>query len=215
MWRQSSRVLFLLVVTCATNPVAGESVEYDIDAGASWVHVLVFKSGVLSGLGHNHVVAVTELEGSFEAATELRDSTGTIRFDVAELVVDDDALRNELGDDFAGEVKEKDKQGTRKNMLGPKLLDADNHELIEVEVRSLESLEDGWVVNASFVVRGQAFPFSVPATIAVDDNALRASGEFELSHGDIGLKPFSAAFGTLKVHPVMKIQYQVTAKPVR
>src|SRR5205807_981076 len=78
--------------------------------------------------GHNHVIASHSLSGTVYVPGDLMRASFEIHVPVAELSVDEVALREREGSaDFPPEVPEAARQGTRRNMLGAALLDGERH----------------------------------------------------------------------------------------
>ena len=91
---------------------------YGVESSLLTIHV--YRDGRLKRLGHNHVISSTQLSG-------LVDRDGADLFlAVATLAVDDPALREAAGARFDTTPKPADIEATRRNLLGPKLLDAAN-----------------------------------------------------------------------------------------
>lgn len=204
-------IIFLLLLS--SSPSKGADLQtYAIDSEESWIRVLVYRAGLMSGLGHNHVVSSHDINGIIKCTTELQDVSVMMYFPVATLVVDNAELRDLEGEDFPGHLSEKDIQGTRRNMLGRKLLDADN--FAEIQIRSthfsgeLESL----TVVAEIDIAGRMSSITFPASVSRTDEKLLISGIARVSHKDLGLKPVSAGFGTLRVHQDMTIRFELIAR---
>ena len=113
-------------------PPGGAGV-YRIDPSASRLRLLVYRSGSLAQLGHNHVIETSALSGWVLVAAPAEKSSLRLQFAPGDLIVDDPAARREEGTDFAEEVSADARAGTRSNMLGDKLLDADRHPLVAVQ----------------------------------------------------------------------------------
>jgi len=131
-------------------------------------------------------------------------------------------------------VSEQAKAGTRRNMLGPALLDAEHHTEIVLRAVRLEpavggtaaargtaTMADGaapastpsdsvraWVEST---VRGQVRTFAVPVRYHLTDGELHAAGEFPLKQSELGLTPFSALLGALQVQDEMQVSFKVIA----
>ena len=109
-WLLAWRLLLLSGVGSAQD--AAE--RYVVDAAQSDVHWLVYKAGALARLGHNHTIAVGDLSGDVAVnRDDLAKSLFDLRFSVADLVVDDPALRSTLGEEFASVPTAEDIAGTR------------------------------------------------------------------------------------------------------
>jgi hypothetical protein len=59
---------------------------------------------------------------------------------------------------------------------------------------------------------GRSIPLTVPTVVKVDGDALTATGEFELDHADLGMKPFTALAGALSVGETLSFTYTITAR---
>ena len=206
--------IFLLVFTqlsaSAEQHAAGRFV---ISTDKSWIRVLVMRAGLLSGLGHNHVVASHDIAGTIDFASRFGESAVEFEFPVTKLEVDDPESRDAEGDEFSGRVSEKDIRGTRKNMLGQQLLRAETYPLIVVRSTTVSGTIDQMTVTADVEILGHTRSIVFPATASVTNQQLEVSGEMRITHADLGLTPFSAAFGTLKVADEMTIRFLVVAYP--
>jgi len=175
--------------------------------------VLVYRAGLLSGLGHNHVIASHDLSGILECDEQLENTRVEMSFAVDSLVVDATDDRKLEGADFAKQVSAKDIGNTRKNMLSRKLLDAINQPLIRIQTTSVEGDIASLLVSADVTVAGRTNSISFAASATLSGEEIIVSGNASVSHKDLGLKRFSAAFGTLKVHENMTIRFEIVATP--
>src|SRR5688500_12368587 len=85
---------FAALLACggAAAQEAGE--RYVVDAAQSDLHWLVYRAGAFSRFGHNHTVAVGDLRATVLVdRDDLAKSQLELQFSVANLVVDDPALR--------------------------------------------------------------------------------------------------------------------------
>src|SRR5437868_1485450 len=69
------------------------AVVYEVNPQASAVHILVYRSGTLARLGHNHVMTVAALSGRAWINPEPGKSGFELSFPVAQLSVDDPEAR--------------------------------------------------------------------------------------------------------------------------
>ena len=91
---------------------------FQIDAARSDIHLLVYRAGLISQLGHNHVVSVGDLKGTIYLHPGLDHSKVELEIPVDRLIVDDPALRRQEGEAFSTQPSKEDIEGTRANMLG-------------------------------------------------------------------------------------------------
>jgi len=194
---------------------ADEPLVYAVDSAASDIHWRVYKAGTFARFGHNHVVSVGEVSGEVMRQADSGAATFELTIPVTGLVVDDPQLRSRDGEGFASKPSEDDIAGTRENMLGDKVLDASNHPMLLVHGR----LEAGALEEATLAVTveilGRTIQVSVPCSITVEENVLMASGEFRLTHAELGMEPFSIMLGALAVAPELDFSFAVRATLVQ
>jgi hypothetical protein len=51
----------------------------------------------------------------------------------------------------------------------------------------------------------------VPTAVTIQGNELRAQGEFELNHSDLGMQPFTVMLGALAVGEKISFSYDIKA----
>jgi polyisoprenoid-binding protein YceI len=185
---------------------------YTVNAAESLVLLHVYRGGALARLGHNHVVASKHLRGRLWAHPNLARSGFELSFPVAELIVDDPKLRAAAGPDFQSEVKPADKEGTRKNMLRPEVLDAERYP--EVTMRSVRvgGSPEAPKITAQLTIRDASREIEVPAKIDRNARRLRATGAFDINQSEFGMKPFSVGLGALEVQDRLHIEFDVVAE---
>lgn len=189
---------------------AQQAREYTIDPGGSDIHWLVYKAGTLSRLGHNHVISVAGLTGRVTVnGGDLGKSQFELSFPVASLVVDDPKLRSGLGADFASVPTADDVAGTRKNMLTDKVLDGEKFQTISVKGTGPSGTSESQMMKITVQLLGNSIELAVPTKVVVSGSTVTASGEFELTHAALGMKPFSVMLGALQVADNMKFAYRI------
>lgn len=186
---------------------------YDIDATASHVHVRVFRGGPMARLGHNHVMSVQGLRGRiWVQPRSLARSGFELRFPVAAVVVDDRAARSALGsDEFPPDIPDKDKAGTRTNMLRTEVLDGAKYPLIELRSIRVEGALPQPTIVAAITLKGMTREVRVPTKLSIDAQRVRAEGAFAIKQTDFGITPFSVAMGAVQVQDELQIRFDLTA----
>ena len=190
-----------------------EGERYVVDPAQSDFHWLVYKAGAFSRFGHNHTIAVGDLSGNVLVnRDDLAKSQFDLQFGVGQLVVDDPALRSTLGDDFSSVPKPDDIAGTRKNMLSERVLDGEKYP--QIRITGTGPMMTGGTQELAVKVEmlGRVIDLKVPTAVTIDGDQLRAKGEFELNHADLGMQPFSALAGALQVGEKLSFTYDVTAQ---
>jgi polyisoprenoid-binding protein YceI len=186
---------------------------YTVDPAQSDLHWLVYKAGALSRLGHNHTIGVGDLVGRVRAnPANLAASSFELEFAVANLVVDDPMLRRSLGAEFESVPSANDIEGTRGNMLGERVLDAEKHPKIRIVGTGPITKDNASSLTVKVELLGRTIDLTVPTQVTIDDQQLKATGEFELNHADLGMKPFSVMAGALQVGEKLSFSYSITAR---
>jgi hypothetical protein len=200
--------LLALLSACRTPPAVEQrgsapvaatvsgSVLYSVDDAASQVLLQVYREGPMASLGHNHIIAVRELHGSVQLHDDMSRSSFEMQFPVTALAVDEPELRTQSGPDFSSIVSDSAREGTRSNMLGEKLLQAASNPGITLKSEHVTTAGTGWMVLE-------------------EGDQLTASGEFAVLQTSLGLTPYSALFGALRVADEIKVRFRIVAQRVR
>jgi polyisoprenoid-binding protein YceI len=213
--RSSIRLSVLLCLLGAGAAAHAVDKTYAIDAAASDVHWLVYKAGTFSRLGHNHVIAARNIQGNVTVdAANSANSKFEIVIPVAQIEIDNAALRGGLGQDFASVPSVDDIAGTRKNMLGERVLAGDMFPAIRLTGTGLSGAAPAQTLKVKVEILGRVVDLVLPTTIGVSPDLVEASGQFELDHADLGMQPFSVMMGALQVAPKLSFSYHIVARPV-
>lgn len=191
-----------------------QTVSYEIDSAESQVYWLVYSAGALSRLGHNHAISTPALTGMVEVAPQISLSSFSVEIPVATLVVDDPVLRAQLGGEFSGNPSADDIAGTRRNMLSERLLNADQHPILRISGTGPQGETGVQTLALSVEIAGTTAEVIVPANVSIEGSTVTAEGTFRLTHEALGLRPFSALMGTLKVAEEMDFHYRIVARRV-
>jgi polyisoprenoid-binding protein YceI len=188
--------------------------HYRVDDQASQVLILVYRDGRMARLGHNHVLRVRQLSGEVVVPKQIANTTFTLEFPVAALSVDETALRAEQGEDFKATIDAASIDGTRGHMLGDRLLDAAHFPVIRLQSGPLSDDGEHWTATISITVRDHVSTVVVPVSLTMNSESLTASGEFDLSHSQLGLTPYSVGLGAIRVAETMHVRFRVLARHV-
>ena len=177
------RNLFLLMTALAlTASMPGQaqesatSQEFRIDSNASRLRVLAAPDGPLKRFGHYHVISHNDISGVVMVAANPLDSTIVLEINVAGFAVDDPELRALEGEDFEGEVPQKDIDGTGANMLGEKLLNAEQFPTIRIQSTAIEGSMPDVNIVATVTVTGIENTVTFPASIEKTWEAIFSNG---------------------------------------
>ena len=212
--RRAAAVLGLIGLISSGVAAAQGGVDlYVVDASQTYLLWLVYKAGAFARLGHNHTIAVGDLSGTVAVnAADSSKSQFDLAFAVADLVVDDPALRRTLGDDFASVPSADDIEGTRNNMLSERVLDGQKHPQIRITGTGPMAVGGKQELAVKVEMLGRTIDLKVPTEVTIAGDDLRARGEFELNHADLGMKPFSVMAGALQVGEKLSFTYDIRAR---
>ena len=174
--------------------------------------IYVYRAGRLARFGHNHIITSRDVQGFLYEAKD-GSSRLDLYFPVDSLSIDEPELRAAAGADFASQPSDGDIAGTRKNMLGERLLDAAQFPFVVVSGRTSGGTADAPDLDLTLTVRGISHSTRTTTRIEHDGDTLRASGELHLSHAELGLEPFSALGGALSVQDGFDVRYRIAAHP--
>lgn len=176
------------------------------------LEVLVFRGGALARLGHNHVIASRSMTGTAWVPEHPAEASFEIHVPVQEFTIDDAKLRADEGPDFAAEVPDSAREGTKKNMLSEAMLDGARYPEIVLRSRRLDTTGEGLLAQVSVSVRDQVHTVAVPLRYELRADELLVRGEVRLKQTDIGLTPFSLLGGALRVEDEMTVKFSVLAR---
>jgi hypothetical protein len=186
--------------------------HYRIDAERSQVLILVYRDGPMARLGHNHVLSLRGLSGYVSMLSGDVGESFSLQFPVAAMSVDEPALRAEQGDDFSAAVDAASIDGTREHMLSEKLLDAMRFPNIRVRSQELRAEGDHWIATLQITVRDHVSMVEAPVALVANQEQVSASGEFDLTHAQLGLTPYSVGLGALRVAETIHVRYRLLAQ---
>jgi len=180
----------------------------------SEIRVLVFRAGLLAGFGHNHVILTSDIAGGIEITEDPSASSVELTIPVESFEVDNKEARLEEGEQFERALSEKDILGTRDNMLGPRQLDSASFPSITIRSQSWSGEFPDMIVKAEITVRDHAQELDFPALVSVSDDQIVVTGIVAMTHEQLGLEPFTAVLGGLRVRDEMEIRFLITARRV-
>jgi hypothetical protein len=202
----------------AEAPLPHLGIPYDIAPAESLLTILVFRAGPLASAGHNHVIASHTLSGTIYVPQDVAGTSFEVHLPVDSLTVDETSLRAaQNSPDFPPDVPESAREGTRRNMLGAALLDAEASP--QIVLRALRSADSSSLPGEAGVlqarievsVRGHAHTLLVPVRYGHGVATVTASGDIALKQSELGLTPFSAMLGALQVQDEMRVRFQIVA----
>lgn len=188
--------------------------QYQIDQDSAFAAVIVRNddSKLLSRLGHDHVIRASRFDATVVVDEERPEALNlTLSFPVDALIVDADEDRRRASLD--GSVSDKDKKATRDNMLAKGQLFAKKFQTITFRVDGANPTSgQEWILNANLTVRDKSFDFPFAVQVSFEPR-LRVFGKADLTHSNLGLKPYKAPMGALRNREELTFMLQVEADP--
>lgn len=200
----------LILIAClmlSAWPVKAQKARtYTIVAGESSFWVFVPKTGLLSGLAHDHEIGVKSFTGKI-VVPESGASGGSLELDI-------DAKSLAVLDKKPSE----DDKKKIYNSMHNEVLESAKYQKISFKSVSVADVKQAGADTYSFTLNGDLTLHGVTKRIAVALTAkitpqqLRASGKYTLKQSDYGIKPYSAAGGTIKVKNEVIVNFDIVAK---
>jgi len=189
---------------------AGPSEAFEV-TGAQ-LAVRVYRDGPMAKFAHNHLVTSTAVTGRIELREPRTASTFRLELPLESLVVDEEQARAAAGEDFAAPVPAKDREGTRRNLLGEQLLNAARQPVLTMTADSIAGGPENFTVQLRVSLRGEERVIAVPVMITADSENLRLHANMKLRHADLGLVPFTAGLGAIRVRDDFEIDCRLDAR---
>jgi polyisoprenoid-binding protein YceI len=180
------------------------AVHYAIDPASSRFTVRAFTAGLLSGFGHNPVIAIRDFSGEVNFASDnLAGSSVGITIQAGSFEVQND-------------VSEKDLREITHTM-NDQVLEVKRFPEIAFESRQVSGMRLGeslYVakIEGDLFLHGVTRPQTISANVAPSEDKLRAYGEFSIKQADFRIKPVSVAGGALKLKDELKLSFDIIAK---
>lgn len=227
-------VIGLLVVTGACAPMSAPGVSSPereppgfpapdpqrgavlrIDPTRSRIAVDVYRDGVAARLGHDHVV-VARPQGFVQLQASTGRATAALYLTPADFRVDEAGDRAASGRVFASTPDADAIEQTRRNMLGPAVLDAVRHPHVVLLVSNLTASDRAangaitGIVNVEVAGRSARLP--IAATFVRDrDGNVVVSGTQTVAQSALSLQPFTVLGGMLAVRDELDIHFSIVA----
>jgi hypothetical protein len=183
---------------------------YRLDAEATQIDVVVRRDGPLARFGHDHVVTVREAEGFLLLAEPESGSRADLRFAVERLEVDETEARRRHGLDAGPDAT--DVEGTRDNLLRH-VLDAEAWPWVTVSLGAFKRTDEHWSAEAVIDINGRRHAARLPFTLRLDQGVPTVEGFAVLHQTELGLQPFSALGGGLRVADPLELHFRLQGAP--
>jgi polyisoprenoid-binding protein YceI len=188
--KKSTAFTILAILVSVAGPVFANTEGRPIDNAHSTMTVYVYKTGILSGLAHNHEIEAPiesgEVNNSERPSVELRVNSGKLR-----------VLDPEVSDGTRAKIKA--------TMQSSEVLDVGQFPEIHFQSTGVEAGTDHWVVHGNLDLHGQTHPISFE--VALKDGLYQ--GAAVLKQSGFGITPVKIAGGTVKVEDEIKVVFSI------
>jgi polyisoprenoid-binding protein YceI len=180
------------------------TVRYQIDGKSSKFTARAFATGLLSAFGHDPTIAMPEFEGEILVnPNALEQSSLSLVIHADSLIVTDD-------------INEKDRNEINRRMHD-EVLESNGYGEVIYECSKLTASKTGegqyWVaLNGELSMHGVTRSQPVSARVTLNEDTLRAAGDFALRLSDYEIKPVSAVGGAVKLKDEIKLSFDITAR---
>jgi polyisoprenoid-binding protein YceI len=174
--------------------------DYLIEAGMSRFTVRGTAGGLLSGLGHNPVVAIADFSGEAHwDPGDPKQASLRLRIRAASLAVQND-------------ISDKDRREMER-VMREEVLETGKYPEIVFESTSVSVNANNRVdIDGNLALHGVTRRERLPAQFAVTGDLLRAFGDFTIRQTDYQIKLASVAGGALKLKDELKFNFDIVAR---
>jgi polyisoprenoid-binding protein YceI len=182
---------------------------YTFDSSHSSIEINVFKEGLFSAFGHNHLIAANDFSGTVQFDPDkVENSSVALRVASKSLTVIDPG------------VSANDRQQVQATMLGPQVLDAARYPEISfhsTRVTQVKQQGSGWTVTLTGMLQlhGAQQQVTFPLTVSITGGELVAEGDTFILQTDFGIAPIRIAGGAVKVKDRLRLHFNIRAHQQR
>jgi len=156
-------------------------------------------TGLLRAVGHDPTLAARPDPVAIEVEGETLDVPLTVRFPATSIEPPRD-------------IPSSDREKMRENLLGRDVLDANRHPAVEFRGRYSGTLDAGRLAG-DLSIRGALRRLEMPVSIRREGDAFVATGTWEGRLTDLGVKPFKALLGALKLEDWARLRLDARLGP--
>lgn len=206
-----SMICLILLIPGGNILAQQKLVKYRVSTDKSEIAVKVFKVGLISMFGHDHVIKADKIKGFVYFNNKLLYKS-SVNISVAANSFDPDlpVLRKKYG--LTDTLSGSDRTGIRQDMIAANQLNIDKYPDISfVSDIITKDKNDNYIVSGKLHIHGIERRIILPVKIEIRGDILNASGSFYIKQSDYGIEPFSTALGTIKNKDKVEIIFNIWA----
>jgi polyisoprenoid-binding protein YceI len=181
----------------------GGVLHFRIDPSQSQFTARIGVSGVLSALGHDHVVAIRDFAG------EAQITQGTLEPGSLQLTIKAASLA-ETEKEFSDSDRQKIDQAIHNEALEVAKYPEIVFKSTNVSAKKTGEGQFDVQIEGELTLHGVTRPINVPAQVSVTDNTITARGQFTVRHSDYQMKRISAGAGMVTAKDDMALSFNIT-----
>jgi polyisoprenoid-binding protein YceI len=190
-------------LSIAETPQAA-TVRYLIDAKKSTFTVKAFATGILSMFGHSPTIAIPDFEG------EVTVNPAAVEQSSLRMVLHAASL------DVIDDISKKDHDEINRQ-VHQDVIESDSFPEIVYECSRLSATKTGEgqysvVLNGDLALHGVTSAQPVSARVWINEQTLRATGDFSVRQSDYEIRPVSAAGGGVRLKDELKLTFDISAR---
>lgn len=192
----------MLICSLALAPQAR---SYRIVDAESRFTVFAGKAGFLSGLAHDHTVAVRAFSGSIKVpAGGLSGASLELEIDARSLEVIDEGVSDKDRAEIQSEMESKVLETAR----FPKIA----FKSVSISDLKAEGERSRFLLHGDLTLKGATRRIAIPVAASIDASGVRATGEVVIKQTDFGIKPYSKGLGAVRVKDELKLSFDIRAR---
>ena len=176
----------------------------------SLVDVVVRREGPLARFGHDHVISVAGLEGYLLLAGVPAGHRADLRFPLEALEIDGAEARQRYA--LTTEPDADDIRGTRDNLL-QYVLDSGRWPWVHLAMTDFRGSGPDYSADVAIDINGARHTGRHSFRLDRNGGGVAVSGSLSLRQSEMGLEPFSALGGGLRVADTLEIHFRLEARP--
>lgn len=197
---------YILAVALIAWPRLSTGAPLQADTPASQLVIRAGKSGLLSGLAHDHQFTPARWQAEVDFDPERpQDVRVDVRIDAATL------------HDHVARLSPKMREYVDRETAGPQVLDAQRYREIRFRGESASAQGEAGglqgVLHGALSLHGTTRPLDVPFHARADAPGYRVSGSVRFRQTDFGMTPFSTAGGTIGVPDEIQVDFELVLVP--
>ena len=198
-------LILATLVSSVSLAITPATVTYNLDASQSKFMAHANRSGLLWFKGHSHHLAASDFSGTVELTPD------TITPASLKLVVKAASL-HETGANFTDAEKQIINKELKELVLHPDQYPDITFQSTSVTSKTTAAGRYNVRLDGNLTLHGVTRRITIPAVVTLNDNTMRAVGEFSIDRDDFKVKATSAFHGLVRVDDDVKFEFDIVGR---